>query len=122
MISDNNIARGIFLLGSRTSPPTAAIKSNPCKAMKLYPIACTKPPQPDARNGRNSAVVLETGCPVSTQNPPMIKTEKTATLATLIQAPPPDVRNVIKPPMPTVVASETTGTLQGSPSQCGTEP
>ena len=33
------IARGIVLDGFRISPPTAAIRSNPCSAIKEYPMA-----------------------------------------------------------------------------------
>ena len=33
--SDRNIARGRLRLGLFTSPPTAAIRSKPCKAMKV---------------------------------------------------------------------------------------
>ncbi len=39
MPREHSIARGMVCVGLRTSPPMAAMRSNPCMAMNVKPIA-----------------------------------------------------------------------------------
>ena len=83
------MARGRLRSGSRTSPPTAAIRSKPWSAMNVNPIAWTSPPGPAGRNGSSRPSSSDAGAPSHAHAPPAISIAKTSTLPTVAAMPPP---------------------------------
>jgi len=92
MASDRYIARGRLRSGSFTSPPTAAIRSKPCRAMKVYPMACTTPTGPAARKGSSLPRSSAGDLPIQARAPATIRIANTITLPIVAVCPPPPAR------------------------------
>ena len=92
--SEISIARGMLRSGRFTSPPTAAIRSKPCSAMKVRPIAETSPPAPCAKNGDSPSATRPGGAWRIAQPPAPMRTAKSAILPRVSHWPPPDALRI----------------------------
>ncbi len=77
---DSSIARGITRDGSRTSPAMAAIRSKPCRAMNVKPMAANSPGPPLGKKGSRSPLMAAPLSPATAQPPTTINTANTTTL------------------------------------------
>jgi hypothetical protein len=78
--------------GSRTSPPTAAMRSKPWSAMNVYPIAWISPIAPVEKNGVSCAPRSAGGAVTKANAPPAITAANTTTLPIVAHWPPPALR------------------------------
>ena len=87
--SDSSMARGMVRPGDLISPPAAAIRSNPWKAMKVKPMAAKMPPRPLGANGTSFPARFSLGAPTKMARPTAMSAAKITTLPIVAQLPPP---------------------------------